>query len=107
MEKMAVVSVTTNTVKPDGVDDYLELIRNGKAIFERCGGKVRLVAAMVAGEATGSSAFIYEADNFAAWGAVFGKLLADREGQAMTAAARGDTSPVPGYQNTLWVDVPL
>jgi hypothetical protein len=105
---LAVVSVTTNTVKPDRFEDYLELIRNGRAIFERCGAKnVRLLAALVAGEATGSFAFIWEADDFAAWGEVFNAFLTDSEGQAMTASAGGDPSPVPGYQNTVWVDVPL
>jgi len=72
---MAVVSVTTATVKPDRFEDELEEVRKVKAIFEKCGAQnIRLLAALVAGEQTGSLAFTYEADDFAAWGAVFGNF---------------------------------
>jgi hypothetical protein len=104
---MAVVFVTTLTVKPDRFDEYLEEnARRAKAIIEKCGGKnVRLLAALVAGEATGTLAFIAEADDFAATGAVLDKFLADPEAVALTL--RGDASPVAGYQSAMWVDVPL
>jgi hypothetical protein len=106
---MAVVTVSTFTVKPDRFEDQLEEARKFKAVFERSGGKnIRFLAAMVAGEATGSLTFIVESDDFAGNGAVMDKLLADPEGQALMAAAATSASPtVPGYQTTVWVDVPL
>ena len=71
------------TVKPDRFEDYLDLAAKAKVIVEKCGGKnVRLLTALVAGEATGSFAFIEEADDFAALGAAFDKFMADPEGSA-------------------------
>ena len=103
---MAVVTVSTLTVKPDRFEEYLDLARKAKAIEEKCGGKnVRLLAALVAGEATGSLVFIYEADDFAANGAVGDKFFADPEAVAMMST--GTASPVASYQVTQWVDVPL
>jgi hypothetical protein len=87
----------------------LKRSRKFKAVFERSGAtNIRLLAAMVAGEATGSLTFIIESDDFASNGAVLDKLLADPEGQALMATAATSASPtMPGYQTTTWVDVPL
>jgi hypothetical protein len=106
---MAVVSVTTLTVKPDRFEDYLEDTRKVKALVEKHGSKnVRLLAALVGGEQTGSLALISETDDFAAFGAVMDKLLADPEGQALLASTNTSASPLAaGFQGTLWVDVPL
>ncbi len=105
---MAVVSVATFTVKPDRFEDEVGEIRKVKAIFEKCGAKnVRFLAALVAGEATGSLAFIFEADDFAAYGSAMDKFLADPEGLALLSAVNTTAGPVPGYQQTLWTDVPL
>ncbi len=105
---MAVVHVSTTTVKPDGYEAYLELNRKSKAIIEKCGGKnIRLLAALVAGEATGSFVFTFEADDFAAWGAVGDKFFADPEGQALAASANSGVGPISSQQQTVWVDVPL
>jgi hypothetical protein len=79
-----------------------------KAVFERCGGKnIRLLTALVAGEATGSMTMTIEADDFAASGAVLDKFFADPEGAAMGAAIGTSASPITPPQSTLWVDVPL
>ncbi len=101
--------MSTSTVKPDRFEDQLEEARKFKAVFERSGGKnIRLLAAIVAGEATRSLTFIVGSDDFVGNGAVMDKLLADPEGQALMATAATSTSPtVPGYQTTVWVDVPL
>ena len=66
---------------------------------------MRALAGLVAGEATGSFVFTYEADDFAAYGAVQGKVLADPEIRPLMST--GSASPTAGYQTTLWVDVPL
>ena len=106
---MAVVSVTTLTVKPDRFEDALAELRKIKAFTEKCGGKkVRLVTALVAGQATGSFAFISEADDFGAIGAVTDKFLGDPEGQAIFARAGSSTGPLGSVaQTAYWVDVPL
>jgi hypothetical protein len=105
---MAVVNVTTLTVKPDRFEDYVDLVRKVKAITARNGGRnVRLLAALVAGEVTGSLAFTYEADDFAAMGAMGDKLMADPEGLAVMSTLNTSSSPVAGYQSSYWVDVPL
>jgi hypothetical protein len=105
---MAVVSVTTFSVRPDGYEDALADLRKTKAVVERCGGKnVRLLAPLVAGAATGSMAFITEADDFGAIGAATDKILSDPEGQALMAKANTSTSALGSVQGAYWVDVPL
>jgi hypothetical protein len=104
---MAVVTVTTLTVKPDRYQEYLDQVaRKAKPIIEKAGGKnVRLLAGLVAGQATGSLVFIFEADDFSAFGATSDKFLADPEFVALMST--GTASPVASYQATMWVDVPL
>jgi hypothetical protein len=105
---MAVVSVSTVSVKEDRFEDAVADARKVKAIFEKVGAKdVRLLAALVAGEATGSLAFTYEADDFASQGAVQDKFLADPEAMALNARVNTAAGPISGFQITLWVDVPL
>jgi len=106
---MAVVQVSTLKVKPDRFEDYLEDSRKVKALVEKHGGKnVRLLAALVAGEQTGTMAFISETDDFAAYGAVMDKVLADPEGLALLSSTNTTASPLAGgFQMTTWVDVPL
>jgi hypothetical protein len=105
---MAVVSVTTLTVKPDRYEDFLETTRKAKAILEKSGAKnVRLLAALTAGEASGSLATTWEADDFAAQGAVLDKFLADPEGLALLTSTNTTAGPTAGFQSTIWVDVPL
>jgi hypothetical protein len=104
---MAVVQVTTLTVKPDRYQEYVDQVaRKAKAIIEKSGGKnVRLLAGLVAGEATGTMAFTVEADDFSSYGAIWDRLLADPELVALMST--GSASPTAAYQTSLWVDVPL
>jgi hypothetical protein len=106
---MAVVSVTTFTAKPDRFEDAIADTRKVKAIFEKLGARnVRLLAALVAGEATGSLAFVYEADDFASQGALQDKFYADPEGMALATSVNTTAGPLAGwYQGALYVDVPL
>jgi hypothetical protein len=97
---MAVVQVSTLTPKPDRFEDWLELARKSKPIWERAGGKnVRVLAGLVAGEATGSFVWIVEADDFAAHGAVLDKFFADAGGQEVVSSLSAGDSPIPKYQN--------
>ena len=106
---MAVVSVTTATVKPDRIEDFLEDMRKVKAITVRCGGKnVRVLTAVIAGEATGVVAFITEGDDFAASGAVTDKFFADPEALALMSSMSGMAGTLAGaYQTAMWTDLPL
>ena len=105
---MAVVQVSTTTIKPDRFEDYVEFSRQVKTAVETAGGKnVRLLAALVAGEATGSLAFIVETDDFSAFGAAWDNFLADAEGSAQLSTLNTTAGPIAAYQTTVWVDVPL
>jgi hypothetical protein len=77
---MAVRAPAPTTIKPDRYDDYLDVVRKAKAVGLRNGAKnVRVLAALVAGEATGSLAFVSDADDVAAAGVVLDETLADPE----------------------------
>ena len=66
---------------------------------------MRLLAGLVAGQATGTLVYMSEADDFAAAGAQMDKAMADPEIVAMLST--GTASPVASFQVTQWVDVPL
>ena len=106
---MAVVTVATATVKPDRMEDFLEDMRKIKTIVEKTGGKnVRVLTAVVAGEATGTMAFISESDDFAASGAATDKFFADPEALALVSSMTGTAGTLAaGYQTAYWVDIPL
>jgi len=83
-------------------EEALAAQKQVKAIMERHGAKnYRAMFGMVAGEATGVLASTWEADDFAAQGAITDKLLAAPEIQALMASAP------TGWQTTSWVEVPL
>jgi hypothetical protein len=66
---MAVAFPSTFSVKPDRLADWLEPARMSKPAWEKAGGKnIRVLAGLVAGQATGSRVWIVEADDFAAGG---------------------------------------
>ena len=76
--------------------------------MEKHGAKnFRLLAALVAGEATGSLARLYESDDFASSGAGQDNFFSDPDGMALMAKATSSASPNASYQSTLWLDVPL
>jgi hypothetical protein len=105
---MAVVAVSTLTVKPDHYDDFLVEARQVKTIVERSGGKnVRMLAALVAGEATGSLAVIAEADDWTAYGAAQDKLYGDPEFRPILARGNSSAGHINSIQTTVWVEVPL
>ena len=103
---MAVLSVTTLTVKPDRMGDFVEQARKAKAILEKHGGRnCRLISGVVAGEATGAFVFTVEADDFAGMGAVQDKVMTDPDAAAIMTL--GTANPAAGYQISYWVDIPL
>jgi hypothetical protein len=104
-DDMAVVTVATFTIKPDRMEDYLENTRKAKAIFEKFGARnCRLLSAVVAGEATGSLAFIAESDDFAAQSALRENAMADPE---MPRTVNTSAGPIASAHVAIWVDIPL
>jgi hypothetical protein len=105
---MAVLSVTSYQIRPDGYEDFLETQRKAKAILERCGAQnYRVVAAMTAGEASGTLISTFETADFATSGQVLDKFLADPEGMALLVESGSSKSGTAGWQSSTWVDVPL
>jgi hypothetical protein len=103
---MAVVSVTTTIMRPGTYEAFLETSRKAKAILERCGAKnFRVMGTLVAGEATASFATIWEADDYASYGAVMDRFLADTEGLALLVDATGPDGPTASFQGSLWSDI--
>jgi hypothetical protein len=103
---MGVVSATTLMVRPGRFEDFLPDARKGKALLEKYGAKnLRLMTAVVAGEATGSVILTYEVDDLTSFGAVFDKSLADPEVVELMTIT--DASSISGSQTTVWVDIPL
>jgi len=67
-----------------------------------------VLTAVVAGQATGTMAFISEADDFAASGAVADKFLADPEGLAVRSSMTSTAGWVAGaYQTAFWAEIPI
>jgi hypothetical protein len=108
VQAMAVVSATTITLRPGTYEAFLETTRTAKTILERCGAKnFRALATLVAGEATMSVAVSWEADDYASYGAVMDKFLADSEGVALLTDSTGPDGPTASFQGSLWSDIPL
>ena len=95
---MAVTQVVTLTLKPDGYQAFLEQHSKAKAVLERCGARnVRLMGTILAGEATGTLAVTFEADDHASIGAVTDKLLADPDGMALLMTTNSASGPIASY----------
>jgi len=105
---MAVISVTTLTVKPDKYEAFLDQNRKAKTILERCGAKnVRLMGTIVAGQASGTLAMTWEADDNASYGAVMDKFLADPDGLALLMQSNSADGPTAAFQGSIWGDIDL
>jgi hypothetical protein len=103
---MAVVTTTIVQVKPDRFQDWLDVMRKVNPIMEKAGAKnTRVLAGLVAGEATGTVAVLYETDDFASAGAMMDKTFADPEIQK--SLALGEGNPMIGWQTSQFIDVPL
>ena len=103
---MAIVSATNFRLKPGGLEVFRNDVRNAKAILERSGAKnVRVLAALVGGEATSSLAISWEADNYESYGRVMDKF--ETEGAAQLAAWSSPFSPADSIQSSLWQEMNL
>jgi hypothetical protein len=105
---MTVVSTTNIALKPGGYEAFLDQTRKSKELLERCGAKkVRVLATLLAGQATGGIALAWEAGDHAKYGAVMDKFLADPEGSAMIIRTSGADSPIASFQSSLWIEIDL
>src|SRR5262245_58676304 len=103
---MAVISVTTLTLKPDKYEEWIKTTSSSKAVLERHGAKnVRAMGTILAGEQTATVAITWEADNYAAYGAVMDKFLEDQEGMALLMNANSASGPVAAFQSSIWSDI--
>jgi hypothetical protein len=103
---MAIVNVTNVTVKPGRYDDFLKQQRVTEALLKNAGAQnVRLVAGLVAGEASGSVAVSFEADDFKAHGKVMDAFFAGGGAELMQSISAED-SPIASWQSALYIDVP-
>jgi hypothetical protein len=103
---MAVTQVATLTLKPDAYQAFLDQHRKAKAVLERCGARnVRLMGTILAGEATGTLAVSFEADDYASIGAVTDKLLADPDGMALLMSTNSASGPIAAFQSSIWSDI--
>ena len=57
------------------------------------------------GEPTGSAVFTSQTDDFAAAGAVMGKLIADPEGASVMSIT--EDGPLVSYQTSFWMEIPI
>lgn len=105
---MAVVSVTNITIRPGTYEAFLETSRQAKAILERCGAKnFRVLGTLVAGEATSSFSTVWEADDYASYGAVMDKFLGDTDAMNLLLEANSAGGPTASFQGSLWSDIPM
>jgi hypothetical protein len=105
---MAVVSVTSITIKPGSYEAFLETSRQAKTILERCGAKnFRVLGTLVAGEATSTFATIWEADDYASYGATMDKFLADADAMRLLLEANSADGPTASFQGSIWSDLEL
>jgi hypothetical protein len=103
---MAVVTTTIVQVKPDRFQDWLDVMRKVNPIMEKAGAKnIRILAGLVAGEATGIVVVTMESDDFGSAGAMMDKTFSDPEIQK--ALALGEGNPMIGWQTSQFIDVPL
>jgi len=101
---MAVVGITSYRVNPDATEAHMQWSREVKAFLERAGASVRLLAAVVAGEATGRMAFVTEAADFASIGSITDQFMTDPQIAAAMAKA---TSLYSEVSTTQWIEIPL
>ncbi len=103
---MAVMNVSTITVKPGRFEDYLKLTAKAEALLTKCGAKnVRLIAGLSAGEASGTIVSTWEADDFTEFGKVTDAFFAGG-GQELMGEVGGEDSPIAHWAGSTWVDVP-
>jgi hypothetical protein len=105
---MAIVTATNFRLKPGGLEVFRKDVGQAKAALERCGAKkVRVLAAIVGGEATTSLAISWEADNYESYGKVIDKYQADPEGAAQVLAFSSPYSATDSIQSTVWQEINL
>jgi hypothetical protein len=87
---------------------FLETSRQAKAILEGLGAKnFRVLGTLVAGEATSSFATIWEADDYASYGAVMDKFLGNADAMKLLMEANSADGPTASFQGSLWSDIDL
>jgi hypothetical protein len=68
---------------------------------------IRVLGTLVAGEATSSFATIWEADDYASYGAVMDKFLGNADAMKLLMEANSADGPTASFQGSLWSDIDL
>jgi hypothetical protein len=105
---MTVLSVASFGLKPGQLEAFRKDMRKSKELLERCGAKnVRVLGAVMGGDALNALTISWEADDYASYGKVVDKFQADPEGAAQIMSASTPDSPVTSFTGTLWQEVNL
>jgi hypothetical protein len=105
---MTVTSSTQSIVNPGRLQDAVALAGQAAKLLERHGASdVRLLAAIIAGEATGTLDLESEYPDVEGWGASSDSMVGDTELQQLMDVARGPNSPVHIVNQVLTSDIPL
>jgi hypothetical protein len=105
---MTVMQTTVTRPKPGRRHDAVALALEASKLLERHGAdNSRLLAAQVAGEATGSHVFTTEFENAEAWGEFMDSLNADAELEALLTRVEREDSPVVMESMSLGSEIPL
>jgi hypothetical protein len=92
---MAVVNVTTMTVKPGGWDKMVADSQKAKGILEKYGAKnVRLLVPLAGAEPSGTAHTTFEADDLATLGKILDSIFADADMISLMQS---------GAETTTWV----
>jgi hypothetical protein len=103
--RMAVMTVTTVTLKPGRLEDYLEQsARPAKRILGKVGAtNVRVVTT----ESSNTVVFVAEYESWTAMGAATDKFFSDPDTLALMANTDAADGPIVAYQQSVVMDIPL
>jgi hypothetical protein len=105
---MTVTQTTVTRPKAGRRHDAIAVALEAAKLLERHGADdSRLLAAQMAGEATGSHVFTTQFENGAAWGEFIDSLYADAELDALLARIEGEDSPVVMEAMSIGNEIPL
>jgi len=102
-----VTFATVSTVKPDRLEDAIELGRSAGKLMARHRGAGRLFSAGMAGEQTGSMLFTVQFDSIEQAAAAIDAMMADSEVTEFMNSMARSTSPTVLVSSSMATEIPL
>jgi hypothetical protein len=103
---MAVVHVSTLTLKPGGLPKWLEMMKPVYKAMEAAGARnMRTLVPVVAPEVVNTVVLTWEADDYGTWGSVLGKTYQDPAIIEGLVSHTGPDGPVLGVAISTFTDV--